>query len=153
MINTVEGRISGETMGVTMCHEHLAMDLSPVRKDRDSVFDDLELIEEEVKLMKALGVQSVIEVSCNDMGRNVRMLREISRECGLQIIASTGFYLEAYHPENVRRGTVEEICDIFCQDILEGIDGTDIKAGIIGEVAGGEKELAPSEEKVLKAAA
>ena len=69
MINTVEGRISAETIGVTMCHEHLAMDLSPVRKDRDSVFDDLELIEEEVKLMKALGVQSVIEVSCNDMGR------------------------------------------------------------------------------------
>ena len=68
MINTVEGRISAETIGVTMCHEHLAMDLSPVRKDRDSVFDDLELIEEEVKLMKALGVQSVIEVSCNDMG-------------------------------------------------------------------------------------
>ena len=81
------------------------------------------------------------------------MLRQISRECGIQIIASTGFYLEAYHSESVRSGTIGEICDIFCRDILEGIDGTDIRAGIIGEVAGGEKELAPSEEKVLKAAA
>ena len=153
MINTVKGRIDAGSVGVTMCHEHLALDLSPVRKDTDSVFDDSVLIESEVDLMKALGVKSVIEVTCNDMGRNVRMLRQISRECGIQIIASTGFYLEAYHSESVRSGTIGEICDIFCRDILEGIDGTDIRAGIIGEVAGGEKELAPSEEKVLKAAA
>ena len=153
MINTVKGRIDAGSVGVTMCHEHLALDLSPVRKDTDSVFDDSVLIESEVDLMKALGVKSVIEVTCNDMGRNVRMLRQISRECGIQIIASTGFYLEAYHPESVRSGTIGEICDIFCRDILEGIDGTDIRAGIIGEVAGGEKELAPREEKVLKAAA
>ena len=153
MINTVKGRIDAGSVGVTMCHEHLALDLSPVRKDTDSVFDDSVLIESEVDLMKALGVKSVIEVTCNDMGRNVRMLKQISRECGIHIIASTGFYLEAYHPESVRSGTIGEICDIFCRDILEGIDGTDIRAGIIGEVAGGEKELAPSEEKVLKAAA
>ena len=153
MINTVKGRIDAGAVGVTMCHEHLALDLSPVRKDTDSVFDDSVLIESEVDLMKALGVKSVIEVTCNDMGRNVRMLRQISRECGIQIIASTGFYLEAYHPESVRSGTIGEICDIFCRDILEGIDGTDIRAGIIGEVAGGEKELATSEDKVLIAAA
>ena len=77
MINTVKGRIDAGAVGVTMCHEHLALDLSPVRKDTDSVFDDSVLIESEVDLMKALGVKSVIEVTCNDMGRNVRMLRQI----------------------------------------------------------------------------
>ena len=32
-----------------MCHEHLAVDLSRVRKDQDSNFDDRELICDEIE--------------------------------------------------------------------------------------------------------
>lgn len=153
MIQTVNGPISVKELGVTMCHEHLAVDLSRVRKDQDSNFDDRELICDEIEKMKAFGVQSIIEVSCNDMGRDVKTLRWYSNTCGIHIVASTGYYLEEYHSDFVRNSSPEELSEVFCKEITVGIDGTDIKAGIIGEVASGEPVMAESERKVLIAAA
>lgn len=153
MIRTVNGLINREELGITMCHEHLALDLSGVRGDEDSTFDNRALIVEELNKMKAYGVKAVVEVTCNDMGRDAKVLKEISGICGIHIIAATGYYLEPYHSKFVRSAEVEELCDVFEKEALEGIDGTEIKAGIIGEVASGMKEMAPSEEKVLIAAA
>ena len=153
MIQTVNGKISPEELGITMCHEHLALDLSPVRGDKDSDFDDTELILDEIRKMQAYGVKSVVEVTCNDMGRDVEKLRMYSKACGIHIIAATGFYLEEYHSDAVREASPEELSEIFCKDILEGIDGTDIKAGVIGEVASGNPSMGPSERNVLIAAA
>lgn len=153
MIQTVNGAIEPEKLGITMCHEHLAMDLSPVRGDDDSNFSDMDLIADEVDKMKEYGVSAVIEVSCNDMGRNVKRLKELSDRCGVHIVAATGCYLEPYHTEFVRTCRAEELAEVFCHDILHGIDDTNIKAGVIGEVATSEQAMAPSERKVLMAAA
>lgn len=153
MIQTVNGLIQPEELGITMCHEHLAIDLSPVRGDNDSKFDDENLIEEEVQKAKEYGVQSFVEVTCRGMGRDPKRLRRLSLRCGVHIVAATGYYLEPYHPKSVKSGRVEELAEQFCRDIQVGMDETDIKAGIIGEVASGEFLMAPSEETVLIAAA
>ncbi len=153
MIQTVNGLIRPEELGITMSHEHLALDLSPVRGDDDSSFDDEEQIVSEILMAKDYGVRSFVEVTCRDMGRDPQRLKRFSSRCGIHIVAATGYYLEPYHPESVKHGRVEELTEQFCRDLLEGMDGTDIKAGIIGEVASGEPEMAPSEEKVLIAAA
>lgn len=102
MILTVNGEILPEELGITMCHEHLAVDLSPVRGDKDSDFDDSSLIIDELNKMKQYGVKSVVEVSCNDMGRDVKKLQMYSKACGIHIIAATGFYLAEYHTQKVR---------------------------------------------------
>lgn len=153
MIQTVKGVIDPGDLGITMAHEHLALNLSHVRNEDDSVFTCEDLIIQEVKLMMDYGVRSVVEVSCNDMGRDVKQLYRISEACGLNIICATGFYLWQYHPEEIRNGDVALITEIFCRDLQEGIDGTGIKAGVIGEVASSQNEIKPSEMKVLRAAA
>jgi len=153
MIQTVKGRIEAKDLGITMCHEHLALNLAHVRGDDDSDFSCEALIMEEVKQMMEYEVQSVVEVTGNDMGRDVNRLLRISQACDLNIVCATGFYLWQYHPKPVLAGDVEAICDIFCRDIQEGIDGTAVKAGVIGEVASSQNEIAPSERKVLSAAA
>lgn len=98
MIQTVTGPILPEQLGVTMCHEHLAVNLAGVRNDQDSVFGDSALVRSEVNLAKDAGVNSFIEVSCNDMGRDPEALKRISEACGVNIVCATGFYLEVYHP-------------------------------------------------------
>lgn len=153
MIQTVKGPIKAKDLGITMSHEHLALNLTRVRGDDDSDFSCEETIIHEVKRMMDYGVRSVIEVTCNDMGRDVRQLVRISDASDLNIVCATGFYLHQYHPEYVLSGEADAICDIFCRDILEGIDGTNVRAGVIGEVASSHKEITPSEKKVLKAAA
>lgn len=153
MIQTLKGPIKPKTLGITMCHEHLAMDLSRIRGDDDSVFLCEDIIIEEIRAMMEYGVKSLVEVTTNDMGRDVKQLVRISDACGLNIVCSTGFYLEQYHPEFIVKSEPKQISDIFLHDIQLGIADTKIKAGIIGEVASSMKEITRGEEIVLKGAA
>lgn len=153
MIQTVKGPIKPKKLGITMCHEHLAMDLSRIRGDDDSDFSCEDTIIEEIHAMIQYGVKSLVEVTTNDMGRNVKQLVRISESCELNIVCSTGFYLEQYHPDFIALSEPEQICDIFLHDIQLGIAGTEVKAGIIGEIASSMKEITKGEEIVLKGAA
>lgn len=137
---------------MTLCHEHLSVDLGLVRGDADSTFTDSPEMREEVLAAKKDGIRSIIEVSCDDMGRDVNALRAISKACGINIVCSCGFYLEKYHPDWVFHGKVDEIRDLFVRELTEGIDDTDIKAGVIGEVAGEEEQITRSERHVITAA-
>lgn len=155
MIQTVCGKIEASELGVTLAHEHLMVDLSGVRGDMDTKFNeesDIDLIVTEILEAKKLGAQSVIEVSTNDMGRNVMGLKKISERTGLHIVAATGFYLDSYHPSSIRELSAEKIAEIFLHDLKDGIGDTGIKAGVIGEVASG-TEMTASERNVLNAAA
>lgn len=153
MIRTVLGDIAPESLGITMCHEHLSMDLSGVRGDEDSTFRDSNLLLPELERMTAYGVNAVVEVSTIDMGRDVLALREYAVSTGLHIIASTGFYLQAYHPAFLADAGAEEIARIFITELTQGIGETGIRAGLVGEVATGRGAMTPEEENVLHAAA
>lgn len=152
LIQTVKGVIDPKQMGVTMSHEHLCLDLSRVRKNDDSTYGYSDIVINEIKKAKELGVNTFIEVTCNDMGRDVQQLVRFSDECDIHIIAATGFYLDEYHTDFVRKSTPEELAEIFIHDLTVGIDDTSIKAGVIGEVASSEK-MTESERKVLIASA
>lgn len=153
MIQTVLGPIEASELGTTMAHEHLAVDLGGVRGDADSSFTDSALVRSEMERLRAAGVRSVVEVSCIDMGRDVAALARISRASGLNVVCSTGFYLEKYHPAWLKDAPVERIEEVFLREFREGIDGTGIKPGVIGEVAGEKTRITDSETKVMVAAA
>ncbi|MDO4428831.1 MAG: hypothetical protein Q4B91_04950 [Atopobiaceae bacterium] len=153
MIQTVLGPIKASELGVTMAHEHLSVDLGSVRGDTDSVFTASELVFSEMERLRASGVASVVEVSCIDMGRDVRALQEISRRSGLNIICSTGFYLEKYHPAWLADSPVSRIEEVLEGEFVNGIDGTDVRPGVIGEIAGEKTQIADSERKVIIASA
>ena len=124
MIQTVLGPIEASKLGITMAHEHLSVDLRSVRGDEDSIFTDSPLVRSEMARLRAAGVNSVVEVSCIDMGRNVSALADISRASGLHIVCSTGFYLEKYHPTWLKDAPIAKIEGVFRQEFSEGIDGT-----------------------------
>lgn len=152
MIRTVLGDIKKEELGITMCHEHFIVDLTSVRKDTDSIIETVEEVIPEIAKMQELKVQSAIEVTTIDLKRDVRKLVEISKRTGLNIVASTGFYIRPYHPKFVDDSSSEEIADLFIKEINEGMDDTGIRAGIIAEI-GSTKGFHPEEKKVHRAAA
>jgi phosphotriesterase-related protein len=53
----------------------------------------------------------------------------------------------------VARGSVDELADGMISDITRGIAGTDVRAGIIGEIGVSPLKIHPDEAKVLRAAA
>ncbi len=152
MIRTVNGDIKKENLGITMAHEHFIVDLDRVRKDGVSKIETVDEVVPEIKKMMELGVKSAFEVTTNDMGRNPLKLKEISDITGLNIVCSTGFYLSEYHPDKLDDLKEEEIADIYIRDLLEGIDNTGIKAGLIGEIASNKTSFVGNEKKILAAA-
>jgi len=153
MIRTVTGDINDNDLGNTLAHEHLYFDLRRVRNDNDSFIVEYSDIEEELKEIKRLGINTIVEVSTIDMQRDVVKLKEISQKSGVNIIASTGFYLQEYHSDKLKEMSIEEIANIFIKEITIGIDNTGIKAGVIGEIATSLNTIYPSERKVFEAAA
>lgn len=152
MIRTILNDIEKDKFGNVMCHEHFIIDLNRVRHDGISMIETVEEVVPEIKLMMDLGVNSAIEVSTIDLGRDVIKLKEISEKTGLNIVCSTGYYLSDYHPEWLNESTVEDIANIYVKELTEGIDNTGIKAGIIAEIASSPKEFVGNEKKILEAA-
>ena len=152
MIRTVLGDINKEDFGIALAHEHFIIDLTHVRKDDESKIETIEEVIPEIELIIKQGVKGAVEVSTIDMWRDVIKLRQISEITHLNIVCSTGFYLSEYHPEYLNDMSAEEISDIFIKELTEGIDGTDIKAGVIAEIASSPKEFVGQEKKILEAA-
>ena len=152
MIRTVLGDIKKEEFGNALAHEHFIIDLDHVRHDGESKIETVEEVIPEIEKAMAQGIEAAVEVSTIDMWRDVLKLKEISEKTHLNIVCSTGFYLSEYHPAYLDDMTAEDIAKIYEKELTEGIDGTDIKAGIIAEIASSPKGFVGHEEKILEAA-
>lgn len=103
-----------------------------------------------LKEARDAGVDTIVDVTTFDVGRDIRFGAEVSRKSGMQIVACTGQHFFA--PESLNERTVDDITEVFIREIERGIEDTDIKAGVI-KVAARAATLTAAEEKVFRAAA
>lgn len=124
----------------------------PYSHRENMIFDDIDTQEsvlEEMKFYKKNGGGSIVE--CTTFGRDLKVLKSLSRESGVNIIAGTGFYVHLNQPPSTLAMRSEEMYQLMRQELLVG-DSNGIKCGIIGEI-GTCYPLDPFEKKVLTAAA
>lgn len=152
-MNTVRGNIDINELKRVYIHEHLKIDLSAQKKDEDAKFDQVDLVIDEMKQLKDKGIDTIVEVTNRGMGRDIHAIKHICDESGMNAIVSTGFYKEPFLPKYVYDMEEKEISKLLIDDILKGIDGTDIKAAMIGEVGTGKGQMSPMEEKIMKCCA
>jgi phosphotriesterase-related protein len=152
MIRTVRGDIEPSQLGVTLLHEHI-LTMPP-----QSVADcDLELSNEAVMTMevahfKAAGGGAIVEMSPRDYGRNPEGIRRISTVTGVHVIAITGWIKQAGYTTWSSGRTVNAIADEMIADVMRGMDGGDIRAGVI-KAGSSKNQITDEEEKVIRAAA
>ena len=163
MINTVLGTISPDKLGKTLIHEHVLFGFAGwYANDTITPFNRGECVKASLNTMgelKALGVNTFVDATPNDCGRNPALLKEISEKSGVTIICSTGLYAEseggsAYFKFRALAGgnITQEIYELFAREITQGIGITGIKAGVI-KVGTSYCQITPYEETILKAAA
>lgn len=180
-IMTVNGVISKEQLGVTTPHEHALIDISnqypgdctpgsvgfdgkvapqyyaELMLDPYLLRDNLmleceELAIREVAAFAKAGGQSFVDLTVEGIGRNVAFLKRLSKETGLHVVTCCGFYTGDAHPARLKSMSIAQIADEMVRELTEGIDGTEVKAGIIGEI-GTSTEIMDEEIRVLKASA
>lgn len=153
-VQTVLGPIDPAKLGFTLPHEHIfagsagILETWPTLVGGRAAFRDR--VVEKLETMKAEGVDTIVDVTPSDIGRDIRFLEDVSRRSGVQIVACTGHWLNPSLTMAAR--TVDELADFFRLEIEHGIDGTDIKPGVI-KVATDREGVTPFLEKALRAAA
>jgi phosphotriesterase-related protein len=152
-ITTVRGPISAAQAGYTLSHEHLLCDLWPVVRSYDSILDDESLSVRELAEYREAGGSSMVDATSCGLGRDPRALRRISEAADVHIIMGSGWYRECVYPTAVYERDTNALADLIVAEITEGADGTDIRAGIIGEIGTERHHISPAQERVFRAAA
>lgn len=147
----VFGEINPEQLGRTYIHEHLSIDLSKQKNDDDARFDNYDEIIGELKVLKSKGICSLVEVTNRGMGRDVEIIKKIAKESGLQVIASTGFYKEPFLPDYTYTMSEKELAKLIIKDLTVGMDETEVKAHVIGEIGTSHNTVTQMEEKIFRA--
>ena len=152
-VDTVRGPIDLARLGFTLSHEHVAAASAGMWQAWPEFFGGraqfVKVAVDQLKQAKDEGVDSLIDVTTIDLGRDIRLLEEISRKSGMQIVACTGHWVDPSRSMAAR--TPDELAEFFVREIQRGIEGTDIKAGIIKVGTG--NTVDPFGEKALRAAA
>jgi phosphotriesterase-related protein len=115
----------------------------------NQILESYEDARDELALTKRVGVKAVLDPTPIGLGRNPVALRKLSQELDMHFITGTGYYRNAFHPTEVEGMEIEEIEERIVRELMEGMDGSDIRAGLIGELGTTGGNIFPREEKVL----
>ena len=105
---------------------------------------------EEAMLYKQYGGDSLVDTTSIGIARDPVALARISRATGLNIIMGASYYVHFAHPADMDSRSQDDLTEQIVRDVTEGVDGTGIKSGVIGEV-GCSWPLNDNERKVLRA--
>jgi len=162
MVNTVTGPVSSDDLGKTLMHEHFFFGYPGYEGDSTLGPNYIEEIVatgvEVAERAKAHGVETIVDATPNDCGRDPELLREISERAEIKIICSTGYYYEgegapAYFKFRQGLGSAPgEVEELMMTEITSGIGNTGIKAGVV-KLASSKDEISDYEKMFFAAGA
>ena len=156
-VQTVLGPIEPEDLGFTLPHEHTQIALwhIPARWDYWQLTRDEPLILEELAAFREAGGRSLVDLTVPGVGRDPSWLEGLARASDLNIVIGCGWYRGAYYPTEalIDRRSVDDLADELVREATEGVGGTDIRPGIIGEIGTDKPWISALEERVHRAAA
>jgi len=152
-IMTVCGPISAAEAGYTLSHEHLLCDLWPFLRSYDAILDDEKLAVQELSDYQQAGGRTIIDCTSGGLGRKPMALRRISSATRVHVVMGAAWYREEVYPPLVRELDTNSLANRIVEELSVGVDGTDVRAGVIGEIGTERKFITPSQERVFRAAA
>jgi len=181
-VMTVRGPVPVGALGTTLMHEHLLNDcrcwwhrpkepsrsylacepvnagiIGELRMDPFVNLDNCTLNDERLAIAELApavdaGLHTLVEPTGACIGRNPEALVRIAEATGLNIVMGSGYYLQASLPDGFARMSATGVADEIVRDALEGVAGTGIRVGLIGEI-GISGDFTADEEKSLRGAA
>jgi phosphotriesterase-related protein len=191
-VTGILGPIEAARLGLTLSHEHLFADGTAYLEQPEGdeahtaarcsvsaetrpliaryscvnasnvMLDEPDVMTREAARFAAIGGSTIIDVTSEGIGRRPEELQAVARATGLNIVAGCGPYCEYTLTPTLAARAVDEIEAAILRDLAAGIDGTGIRAGVIGEIGVNGQPLGesrrtclvtPVEERGLRAAA
>lgn len=176
IVRTVCGDRPVADFGAVMVHEHVLFDITPpgtLAAERDAPItpqnrwqvdylsnatasnarqQDRSAAAAELAAFAADGGDLVVDQSVGGLARDPEGLRAASEASGCAVVACAGVYTAAYLDEPTLAADTDALAERFLAEVETGLDGTGIRAGLIGEI-GCSWPLQDVERRALRAAA
>jgi phosphotriesterase-related protein len=152
-VMTVTGPVAAQQLGVVLPHEHVFIDLVSEYRG-NGLLNDEHLACEELRALRAAGGSTLVDLTLDEIGRDPAALRRVSEATGISIVMGCGHYRDPYLDRAwFDRTAVDAIAEELVRDITEGVSGTGVRAGIIGEIGADRGYISAAEERSFRAAA
>lgn len=162
MVNIVTGQIMPNELGRTLMHEHIQFGYPGFQGDTTLGGWDkataLEKIKTHLDMAKSHGVQTIVDATPNECGRDAVFLKQVSEIFEMNIVCATGFYYEgeggaAYFKfRSAFTDITKEIQEMMHTEITKGIGDSGVRAGVI-KLASSKDEITPYEKAFFIAGA
>jgi predicted metal-dependent phosphotriesterase family hydrolase len=156
-VMTVSGPMPPDRIGFTLPHEHTGIHLWHVRDRWDywELTPDEEIVADELRDFRRRGGSTLVDLTLPGIGRDPERLRRLAGRTNVAIVMGTGWYREAYYPVEalIDRRSVDDLADEMIREFRDGIGGTGVRPGIIGEIGTEKPWVSAQEERVHRAAA
>lgn len=103
--------------------------------------------------LKRRGGSTLVDVTSIGLKRNPRGLQQVSRATGVNIVMGSSWYVAGWRPSGLESRSIESLTGEIVRDVTIGVDDTDVRAGIIGEVGTSNDPDEPVENRILRASA
>ncbi len=155
-IQTVTGPVDPATLGFTLPHEHMHLEMWSLDGEGCvAQLDDDDVLAAELRAFREVGGTCLVDQTPRGAGRKPDRLRRLSEATGVAVVCSTGFYTEPYYPaeDRLARRSASDLAELMIGEIREGIGASGVKPGLIGEIGASQGWVSPLEERVHRAAA
>ncbi|MFC1534046.1 phosphotriesterase [Thermodesulfobacteriota bacterium] len=131
IINSVLGPLDTANLGFTLTHEHLLVAAPGIYENYPELIGSKlkEQVVDGLKKAKEGGIDTIVDTTTLDLGRNIELMAYASKESGVNIIACAGWWLDI--PRFFLGVSANQLAEVFTREIEEGISGTKIKAGLL----------------------
>jgi len=173
---TVMGVVDPSKFGPTLLHEHVLCDIRPpFTRDMEPVgreidladywpinycevmapgnyqLDEIDIASDEIKLMIEDGGRTVVDLSCGGLQPDPHGLVEVSKRTGAHVVMGCGHYVDDYQDDKNHDRSVDSFAEEMIEQVFVGAWGTDIRAGMIGEI-GCQSPWTDLEKRVMEGA-
>lgn len=149
-VQTVTGPCAASELGFTLVHEHLLLSNwnNRIADPQWLPYDKaISFIEPVIADAKAAGVDTLVDCTPLNLGRDSQLLLDISRHTGMKIIATTGIYVD--EDGWLAQIAEENLLKFLLREIQEGTQGTSVRCGAI-KCATDRFGFTPINKKVLR---
>jgi phosphotriesterase-related protein len=177
-VQTVLGPIEPAALGRTLMHEHVLCDIRPPtargendlgpeitlenvwqinygrglkRAGRKYMLDLEDIATREVRMMKHEGGDAIVELTCGGLSPDPNGLRRIAAGTGVHLVMGCGYYVNDYQDPRNHDRAIDDFAAEMIGQIVDGAWGTDVCAGMIGEI-GCTAPWTETEKRVMRAA-
>jgi phosphotriesterase-related protein len=145
-IPIVGGEIDAAQMGRTLMHEHIFIRTPDLQEAWPGFmgWDEEAAVagaREKLKGLKAAGIDTIVDMTVPGLGRQIGRVARAVEGTGLQVIVVTGYYtytdlpfpMKYNGPGKLFNNDPDDafLVDLFVRDIEQGIEGTDVRAGVV----------------------